>query len=145
MPKVTPKASFWRPQGPLFHAKLPIATSCKNINTYNGLGTFRGSKGARLGTQKPTLNPSAPRRSFWDTFFGLSGRPGAPKRRKGTQKAKGVPKGARGDPKCTPNRSQIRSGTPWGAKGVPGVPPGPKMTPKWSENCPKLLPKWSRN
>ncbi len=116
------KRQFGRPRGPPFRAKTPIMTFYKNSNIYNGLGTFRGSQGTRLGSQNPAWNPSSPRRRFWDTFFGLSGRPGAPKSRKGTQK------GSQRRPEGTQNAPQIgpksAPGPPGVRKGSRGYPPG---------------------
>ena len=122
--------------GPTFSGKAPDNEFLQNINIYNGLSTFRGSRGPHLSTQNRTLNPSGPRRPLWEAFSAFRVARGSPKSRKRTQKV-----GQRG-PKGTQNAPQIgpksAPGPPGVRKGSRGHPPGPKMSPKWSEigrNC----------
>ena len=143
VPEVVQKRPFWRPRGPHFQAKSPIMNSYKNIDIYYGLDTFKGVSGRPFGHSKTYFEPFRSPVPILGHFFRLSGRPGNAQEPK--RDPKGVPKGTRGDPKCTPYWSKIRSGSPRGAKGVPGVPPGPEMTPKIVRKRSQMSPKSSRN
>ena len=133
------KRPFWRPRAPPFQAKTPIMNSYKNIDIYSCLNTSRGSKYAQLGTPTPTLNPSGHRRSFWDAFFGLSGHPGAPESRKGTQK------GSQSRPEGTQHAPQIGLKSAPGAPGLRNGSRGHPPDPKWPQNGPKMVPNGSPN
>ena len=87
VPKRSPKARFWEPQGSHFQGKLPRVLSCENISICYGLSTSRRVRSVTVGTKNHTSSAYATQTSFFHDFFAFKGAPGAPKGRKASPRA----------------------------------------------------------